>query len=641
MRYQRFVVVLLLAIAPSLAVIAAQDLVFRTSVDLVTVDVSVLGDGGEPVADLGADDFAIQVDGKMRRVVSAQFISATGAAARPLPARHFTTNETIDAGRLVVVAVDEAHIRRVEGRQAMNAAAGFLDRLDRDDRVAVTSLGVADSLQFTRDRAALRRRLEMLSGKTDPVFLRFNIGLAEAIEIAEGGRARLADVVLRECGRSLSEYTSPARTAESGVAPDACPEQVEQESRAAAQHARSQARMSLAALTSLVDGLKQLDGPKTVVLLSEGIVMDPRLVDVTELAAAAKDARVTIYALQMEIPLFEATQDRVSPTFLRDVQLAGDGLERLAGSTRGAVFRLVGSDPAPFDRIARELSGYYLLAFEAIEGDRNGRTHRIDVSLTRRRGAVRGRAAFRLPAAPPSASAREQDLVALLRAAQPATELPVRATTYMYAEPDSPQLRVVVSAEAEGASGAAAQVLLGYVLLDDRNVIVTSGAQRVSTGSHVFSTVVPAGTYTLRVGGIDALGRRGLVERPFVAAVHATAALRVSDLMLAPVPPQPDTPLQPLVDRVTDARVTGYLELYARDARPLRDVQVVFDIAPEDGSPVRSVSAATLRRDARLVVARATIPLDGLAMGRYVAHARVTAPGEAEARVSRPFTLLK
>jgi hypothetical protein len=123
------------------------------------------------------------------------------------------------------------------------------------------------------------------------------------------------------------------------VGRDACPEQLEQEARAVAQHARTQARISLSGLEALVASLKPLPGPKTVVLLSEGMVLDPRLVDLAEFAALAKDARVVLYVLHMEVPVFEAAQDRISPTLMRDVDLRGDGLSRIAvaldGVTRG------------------------------------------------------------------------------------------------------------------------------------------------------------------------------------------------------------------------------------------------------------------------------------------------------------------
>ena len=86
---------------------------------------------------------------------------------------------------------------------------------------------------------------------------------------------------------------------------------------------------------------------------------------------------MTIYGLQLEIPTFEAAQERVSPTAQRDLHVRHDGVSRVVGAARGAVFRQVGTDPKPFERIARELTGYYLLAFEARDGDRDGRPHRI------------------------------------------------------------------------------------------------------------------------------------------------------------------------------------------------------------------------------------------------------------------------
>ncbi len=115
------------------------------------------------------------------------------------------------------------------------------------------------------------------------------------------------------------------------------------------------------------------------------MIVDPRRLDVSKLAAEAQAARVTIYALALEMPVFDATQARVAPTATRDRQVREDGIEQVAGAARGAVFRLAGDDPSPFARISRELSGHYLLAFEAADGDRDARAHRIRVSLDARR----------------------------------------------------------------------------------------------------------------------------------------------------------------------------------------------------------------------------------------------------------------
>ena len=493
---------------------------------------------GAPDPNLRPDDFIVRVDGKPRRVVSAQFVrqaSSTGEARSGAPRAHFTSNEDTQVGRYVVIAVDEAHIRRLEGRPALGAAASFLDSLDPLDNLAVVGLSRVGTVDFTRDRTALKRRLDALVGHTDPVFLQFNLGLLEAVRsqtaTATGWPTWCCGNVDARSARSGVQ----ARTDDESISRDACPEQLEQEARAVAQHARTQARISLSALASLIDSLKVLEGPKTIVVLSEGMVLDPRLVDLGQLAASTREARVTIYGLQMETPVFEAAQDRVSPTLVRDTQMRGDGLGRLAGAARGTVFRLVGSDPTPFRRIAAELSGYYLLAFEPLESDRDDRVHRIQVAVAGG-GQIRAREAFRIPARVRSAQAREEELVTLLRSARPATELPVRVATYTYVEPVSPQVRVVVSTEAEASVGAGAGVVLGYVLVDTRGVIVASGALRSDSGRHAFTTRVGAGSYTLRVGSIDALGRRGLVERTFTAAVQQQGGVQISDLILAPVP---------------------------------------------------------------------------------------------------------
>ena len=197
---------------------------------------------------------------------------------------HFSSNEGADIGRTIVIAVDEAHIRRLEGRHALVSATRFIEALPPADRVAVVGLTSADRFTLTRDRVALRRHLESLTGIGDPMVQQLNLGVSEALEIAEGSRSRLADAVLRECGRALTEYVNVARAADdAGGGRDACPEQVEQESRAMAQYAHMQAGMSVASLRALIARLKDLPGPKTIVLISEGMIVDPRRIDLSQL----------------------------------------------------------------------------------------------------------------------------------------------------------------------------------------------------------------------------------------------------------------------------------------------------------------------------------------------------------------------
>ena len=513
---------------------------FRSGVDLITVDAAVHDADGRPVSSLRAEDFRLEVDGRARTIASAQFVSleTSETSQAAAAASHFSSNEGADVGRIIVIAVDEAHIRRLEGKHALVAATRFIEALPATDRVAVVGLSSADRFTLTLDRVALRRHLESLTGIGDPMIQQLNLGVSEALEIAEGSRARLADAVLRECGRALTEYVSAARAADDAAgARDACPEQVEQESRAMAQYAHMQAGMSVGSLQALIARLKDLPGPKTVVLLSEGMIIDPRRVDLSQLAAQAQAARVTIYGLQLEIPTFDASQDRVSPTAQRDLNVRHDGVSRVVGAARGAVFRQVGTDPKPFERISRELTGYYLLAFEARDGDRDGRPHRIRVTLARRGGELRARTGFTLPA--PSLSARGAELTALLRSLQPVTELPLRVATYAYAEPLARSVRVVISAEA-GSRDTPSGTWLGFVLVDGAGVIAATATHQARDGRYSFSAVVPAGTYTLRAAAIDPFGRQGSVERVFRVQPAAANELHLGDLMLAAPPASPN-----------------------------------------------------------------------------------------------------
>src|SRR5437868_632409 len=66
----------------ALAAQAPQAPVFRSSVELLEVDVSAVDDQGRPIPDLRDSDFIVTVDGKPRRVVSSEFIDEGSAVAQ-------------------------------------------------------------------------------------------------------------------------------------------------------------------------------------------------------------------------------------------------------------------------------------------------------------------------------------------------------------------------------------------------------------------------------------------------------------------------------------------------------------------------------------------------------------------------------
>ena len=79
--------------------------VFRSGVDLVTVDVTVLDRAGTPLTTLTADDFSITVDGRPRRILSHRLVGSAGSdegrgTNQPSPL------SVPDTPRLIVVVVD-------------------------------------------------------------------------------------------------------------------------------------------------------------------------------------------------------------------------------------------------------------------------------------------------------------------------------------------------------------------------------------------------------------------------------------------------------------------------------------------------------------------------------------------------------
>jgi hypothetical protein len=97
----------------------------------------------------------------------------------------------------VVIAVDETHIRRLEGRRALEAASQFVDVLPAIDRVGAFALTTETSLTLTRDRLRCASGSPLCSGGRSvdrPIQSRDQRSGGGA----EGGRTRLADAVLRE-----------------------------------------------------------------------------------------------------------------------------------------------------------------------------------------------------------------------------------------------------------------------------------------------------------------------------------------------------------------------------------------------------------------------------------------------------------
>ncbi|MBI4476567.1 MAG: VWA domain-containing protein [Acidobacteria bacterium] len=613
--------------------------IFRSGIDLVTVDVGVFDNDGNPIRSLGADDFTLEVDGEPRKLVSVEYVSyAVPERADPRPASsatHYSTNEDAPLGRLILLVVDQGNIRLGEGRAVMATARRFLQRLTPSDRVGLAVIPeLGPRIGFTSNHRIIEETLSRVVGRADTFETRFNIGLAEALAVERGDTLAFKELANRECANAGADCTGF----------------LEIEARAMAVHYLTQTRISVSTLRSLIDDMRGVPGPKTVVLLSEGLVADYSLSEFERLGLSALSARVNIYVLRLDTPRVDASQSRLSPTASQDERVREEGLEHLAGTARGAFFRVTSTGEYAFQRISRELSGHYLLAFEPQKEDRNGKLHKIRVRTRRQGVTIRARSEFAAgPTAEiaagragvlPKGGTEIEQLSTLLGAPLTATELALRVTSYSFQDPESSRLRVVIAAEAETASDSG--LIVGFTMVDENGRLAGRGADRTTSPRYSTATTVRPGQYTLRVAAIDSSGRRGSVERRLSATLISSHDFRMGDLLLAEPGEFRGTPSRPTVVGASADRLLAYVELYTSNPQPLQDATVDVEVAEaEDGPALVSQKADMSRPDKGRRIAQALLPIRLLPPGEYVARAVIKSGDRSIAKLARPFRVFR
>jgi VWFA-related protein len=638
---------LIAVVALSTAPSAQQQPTFRSGVDLVAVDVSVIDKNGRPADDLTAADFTLKVDGKSRKLSSAEFINLRRADDSPdLDRTLYTSNHGAAPGRLILIVLDEGNIHKGGGRAMMAAASQFIDGLNKSDRISLEFVpGSGPIVGFTANHALVKQLLANGVGRMVEADTSRRVGIAEMFEIIRDGRsARVwAELTDRECRNIRYDPNAAISQLEQ------CKMALTTEARILYQDLRTQTTNSLLALRGIIQRLAGSTATKTIVLITEGIVIDRNLADISWIGPLTSEARVNLFALQLAAVPVDASMSRFSPTRQADRDLFTDGLDRLTGEARGTVFPVAVNANAAFSRLDLELSGYYLLSFEPDLVDRDGKPHKIDVQVTRPGLTVRARPAFSVAAASATKSTDEL-MVDALKNPLPLTEVPLKLTTFTYRDDESPKkLKILVSTEIDRSFNPAGDFSLGYLVTDPAGKLVSSqfekalavpskadeGRPQRFTGA----IVVDPGVYNIKLAVIDPKGRAGSVERTFEAKLSSAGQLRMGDLMLAEVVGRA---ARPSVDgRINAETLMAYAEVYS-DAEPqLQGATVRIEIGKTEGD--RALESSDLRfTDRKFVGKRAAegaVPIATLPAGDYVARAVFSVDGNRVGSISRPFTV--
>ena len=501
-------------------------------------------------------------------------------------------------------------------------------------------------VEFTADRARVKTALGNVTGNAGGRLGISKVRISEAWALESNDTFAWAQAIDRECA------------GETGAGREICADTVESDARAMMMESSARTQGTLRSLELLLGRLATLETPVSIVMISEGLFVARDRSTMNEIARRAAEARATLHIVRPGQSLFDVEETQASGmSRFYDDSLLREGLEQLAGQTRGTMTQVVASPEVVFDRLGRELSGYYLLGFEPTDADRTGRERRIRVQVKRRDLVVRARPTFviRESATGASAAATVEPIEHVKRMATaplPTRGLPMRVASYTATATGKSQVRVVISAELGDPATESSEMTVGVVLTDknDKVIVNNVGPTRLAPASEreesprlfLTSVLVEPGEYTLRLAAVDSEGRGGSVHHSINARFKpAGGGLNVSDLMVVPQPPKPEaTPrLRPsgVIDTET---LTAMIEMTGEDAALLGKARVTVQIADsESGATLVNADARQASRGQGQRSFAATLKLGVVPPGEYFARAIVSVPGRPEMRLVRPFLL--
>ena len=230
-----------------------------------------------------------------------------------------------------MILVDQGNIRTGSARSVMNSAKKFVDTLTPEDRVAVIAVpGPGELVDFTTNHDRVRESLLRIVGQADALRTRFNLSVTEAMAIYMRADAQLAlEVILRECGQLIAASEA-----------ERCEREVEQDAAEIVNEVRQRTQDSVHGMRAVLKSLEALEGPKSVILISEGLIFEGLGSETDDLASVAADSRATLDILLLDVPLFDAAQSSRPTTPREDRDLQVTGLEQLAGASRGELYRI-------------------------------------------------------------------------------------------------------------------------------------------------------------------------------------------------------------------------------------------------------------------------------------------------------------
>lgn len=612
--------------------------VFRTTTNVVALDVTAVDKDGKPVKGLKASDFVVTLDGQARAVQTIDYVefrSDVPAPANPAPgapaAPATPSSRPATERRVVVILFDDQSITPLTGRSLTVAANRTIDQFGPDDLIGVTSIGgLLPTVNPTTDRAALKAAISKMIGRADlnptPPFY---ISELEAIGIARDSREEtLEPVAEREC--ALHDMSDKMF--------DACKHMIQGLAFGYASDLRHRAATQMDAYRQIIALLKPFKGARVVITLSGGV---PTTADLGELPRQlepimreAAESGVRFYGMAEE-------PDTISMSALSNDQdrartLSGramfDGLATVASAAGGEAFHVIGQADRFFTRVEAETSAVYHLGIEAPPNATSARYINAKVSVKRPGVTVRAnKKALSANAAPVVVPVADQLRTAVQYGGIDAG-VPIRVASTVRRELAGEALQVGVNVEMP--ADVAGPVTTMFSLVDGAGASVKAGRATLPQPAagqpyfFAFPLSVPAGKYTLRVASADANGRVGSTEQVVGAELRRFGNFTTSQILIGWTSPSGERLLA--LDALPEGIKTLHasIEIYPDDAAAMAtDIAVRFELSKiGDKTPILSREVHP-SATGTVLSAALDLPVGDLAHASYSIVATITQNG--------------
>jgi VWFA-related protein len=527
--------------------------VFGAAVDLVRLDVIVLDKDDRPVQGLTREDFVVEEGGRRQTVESFEPIIVRGGRPATPDEPPRLTGARLRApseGRCLLIFIDDIHVSPPTMERVRQSLRRFLET-DVREGDWVTVVAPEQQLWWTARNAWEYKQLASVVGRLSGQGKGDTAGDWAAMRALEYGTPGLDPSSGLVMAGGTGQPAGPGQFAVVGR-PDA-PAKGEE----VVAQIRRRTGITLGGLRQALESLVRLRGQKSLVLVSEGFLLLPKMPGYEEAIDLARRANVAIHFVDVRGAQTGVSADRpgsgVIPMPGSVFAVATGDTEGIAEVTGGTVF--AGNDPeAGLRRVAERSDAYYLLGYQP---DRPGTGERkVKVRVTREGLEVRARSRYYVPA--PAKAGKDEPLtpgLAAMRSLADSTDLPVRVSTLFFEASKKGEVATMLATEvlpSPGKKGERLYKLVSEARARDGGPPVRDqfeGSPEVAPGLPVILARqwhLPAGVWQVRLLVEDTTtGRFGTVLHTF--EVPDPKTFRLSTPILTAELEDPDGKRKPKV----------------------------------------------------------------------------------------------